>query len=376
MILRRAELRHASRLALAVSFALLGGAAWADGSSPRAVVSPLERDLGRIAPGAPAAADFEIRNEGSAPLELGLQPDPLPPVVQGSDLDRRIAPGASGHLRLHLDSTRLMGPTSLVFRLTTSDPQAAEIPLTVKLDVRPFVLARPGSARFITVIGEVEGTISQTLWADDGRDFRVLEVTSPDPALEVRFHEAQEAERRPDQPGRQWRVDATLTSRAKVGALTGNLVVRVDHPGQSEVRIPLSGFVRPTFAVTPPAAEIGTFAPRPGASWKLLVKNFGTQPATITSATSDVAGLQLEVVPVEAGRTYHVRLRLADGFPTGAFAGTLEMHTTSQATPVIRVPVSGTIVAPPSLAAGPSPTSGARTAPPPSPSASVSPGRH
>ena len=327
---------------VAVLMSCLFSALVAAAEAPRVEVVAPEADLGRVAPGAKVEGVFEIHNRGSAALEL--TPEAGAPITSVRGVESKIAPGGSAHVTVALDTARIVGPVSVPLRVKTNDPDKPELSLTIKLDVRPFVHANPGQERFITVQGEVEGTIGHLLWSDDARDFVVREVVSPQPALRVGFREATEAERRKELPGKQWRVESTLASMAPVGPLTGEVIVRIDHPGQPEVRIPVSGFVRPVFAVTPADAKFGEISRGSGRRWKLLIKNFGSKPADLTGVTSDIAALHTSIQPIEPGRTYNVLISLAEDAGLGPFEGTFEIQTSSAVSPVLRVPASGTVV--------------------------------
>jgi hypothetical protein len=49
----------------------------------------------------------------------------------------------------------------------------------------------------------------------------------------------------PEIQGKQWRVEIELSNQANVGPLTDFVVLHTNHPKQSVVKIPISGFVQP-----------------------------------------------------------------------------------------------------------------------------------
>ena len=211
-------------------------------------------------------------------------------------------------------------------------------------------MIRPGQARYVFVQRIRDGLIAQTVWATDGGDFRVVGLESPHPFLRATFREARPEERRSDVPGRQWRVELTLPADAPVGPLGGHLVIRVDHPRQKAVLVPVSGFVRPLFAVTPPAAHLGSV--RVGARLSLHVKSFAEEPVSLVEAASDVPGVRAELTPIEPGRAYRLRLTLEAGVPAGEVTGSVRIRTDSPRQPVIEIPLSGTVRPGPDSPAG------------------------
>jgi hypothetical protein len=322
-----------------------GAAAAARSGARAAVVGESSRDLGVVAPGERAVAEFRIENRGKARLEL--EPKPIvPPVPQANvALERRsVAPGKSAKVTVTLDTERLSGPGSFRVPIATNDPEAKEIALSVSVEVKPFLLADPGYARFISVQKEREGTIGQTIWSTDGATFRVVRVESPMPALRVAFRDAGAGERRAAVAGSQWRVDATLASDAPVGALSGEIVVTTDHPRQKRLRLPLSGFMRPMFAVTPPEIDLGRMEADSERRFGLHVVNFASEEIAIDRGDSDVTGVAVDVSPKTPGRLYSARVTVGPKLVPGKLDGKVRLYTGSPKAPVIEIPIRGVIV--------------------------------
>jgi hypothetical protein len=309
---------------------------------PRVAVDPESRDLGIVGFSEEAVAEFVVRNEGGTPLTLavtrpvrGITVDGLPPTV---------APGESVRVRMRIDTFDANADRHQTVRLKTNDPDRPEVRLTGTIDVRPFLVARPGYARYITVQHAREGTIIQTIGVTDGAPFRVLRVESPTPHLRIAFREAAPEERREEWAGPQWRMTMTLDSNSPVGALTGHVVVHTDHPRQRRIFIPLSGFVRPVLAATPPDARIGDFDRKQPEPLRIFVKNFAEETIEMTAVSTDVAAVRAELEPIEPGRSWRVKLFPVPDAPLGPFQGRILLTTASPTTPSLEIPVSGRLV--------------------------------
>jgi hypothetical protein len=122
------------------------------------------------------------------------------------------------------------------------------------------------------------------------------------------------------------------------------VVVRTDHPRQKSVFIPLSGFVRPVLAVTPPQALLGEVDPAGTAAIRLHVKNFAEESIEVTAASTDVAGVSARIEPIESGRTWSLLLTLDKEMAAGSFQGRILIKTASPKAPLIEVPLTGKIV--------------------------------
>lgn len=301
-------------------------------------------DLGVVAVGEDARCEFFLRNDSHEPLTLRRAR--VPGEVAITALDERIAPGASGRVQITLDTFALAGPNELALALASSDPARPEIRLALRVDVRAFVVADPGFARYLFVQGAREGTIAQSLWAADGAPFRVTAVSSPLPHLRVRVREARAAERSRDAKGRQWRVESTLASRPPVGPLGGFIELTINHPRQHRVRIPVSGFVRPMLAVTPPAGNLGDVRAGTAVRGRFVLENFADESVTVERVRTDVPGMTADVSIREPGHVYTVGLAVDPEARPGPFSGRIRIRTSSAKAREVEVPIEGTIVAP------------------------------
>jgi hypothetical protein len=310
---------------------------------PKAAAVEAIKDVGTIAKGEKIVHDFLIRNDGDAVLEiLSIQPACGCTVAE---FDKSIAPGKTGKVHAVVDTSTFGGPISKGLTVFTNDPATPQLELTVRAKVEPYIAVKPGYARYVTVQGEnVEGDITQTLWATDGSSMEVVGVDSPWPYLKVSFHEAKAEERLPDIQGKQWRVEMKLANDAKVGPLAEYVTVRTNHPKQKVVQIPITGFVRPVVAVTPQVADFGTIELKDATQKVLNVRNFATEPIKVTGVEENIQGIEVKLEPLNDGREYQVQLTLSPSLPKGNFDGKITIRTDSPKVPFLEVPLKGTIL--------------------------------
>lgn len=335
--------RHLKTAILAPCVALLVAATLYAQGKPKAVVSEPIKEAGTIAKGEKIVHDFVIKNEGDAVLEITNVQAACGCTV--AEFDKTIAPGQTGKVHTIVDTATFNGAIAKGVTVFTNDPDLPQTDLTIRAKVEPYIMVKPGYARFITVQGEnKEGTVGQTLFTPDGSPLEIVKVDSPYTFLKTSFREAKAEERVPDVPGKQWRVEMTLANDAKVGALTEYVTVHTNHPKQKVVTIPVSGFIRPIVAVTPPVADFGTVeltAPLPKS---LNVRNFATEPIEITGIEGAPAGIEAKLEPLEEGRQYQVKLTLKPEIGKGPFNGKLTLRTNSPKMPQIQVELKGTVL--------------------------------
>jgi hypothetical protein len=304
-------------------------------AAPRAVDDKPVVDVGKVRKGEPIRQEFVIRNSGDAPLEITeVKPSCGCTVAK---YDRLIPAGGTGRVEMVVETDAFGGGIAKSVTVFTNDPANPRLNLVVKALIREPVVARPGYARFMTVQGQSAEASVQTVFATDGTRFEVLAVESPYSFVKA-THGREEGD-----DGR-WQVELSLDRGAPTGALADYVVVRTDHPEQAEVKIAVSGLVRPIITVAPKVADFGRRELAEPQSKSLEVKNLGTPAVELTEATSDVEGLEAVIEQVEEGRHYRIQLTLTDALPKGAFEGRLTIKTSSATQPVVEVPLRGTVL--------------------------------
>lgn len=312
-------------------------------ASPKLAVDQAVVDLGEVVKGQKVIHEFIIRNEGSVPLEIEDVRSSCGCTV--AEFDRVVPPGGRGTIRAELNSLSLNGPGSTYIKVDSNDPENPLTALELKFNVVSLIRAFPGYARWLMTQGEKEGTIGQTIWATVGADLRVVKVEPPVPHISASFRPATEEERQEDVDGPQWRVELTLDNQAPVGAITGEVMVHLDHPQQKVLPIPISGFVRPTVFVEPQTGDFGTLHLKETKRAVYNFRNFATEPIAVTGAEPSVEGLEAEVETVEIGRRYRVILKFDPAsMPEGPFQGKLVIRTDSPKVPAYEIDLKGTLV--------------------------------
>jgi len=312
------------------------------GPAPRLVVAEPIHDAGSVSKGEKVQVDFVLENQGEATLEISNAHPSCGCTV--ASFDKSIAPGGKGKIHAELDTADFQGPLAKTITVLSNDPVNPKLTLTIKVKVEPHIAVFPGYARYIYVQTLDPGTVAQTLWALDGKDFKVLGVESPYKFIKSSFHEATDSERRPEVDGRQWQIEMTIEPDAEVGPLREFLVVKTDHPEQPVVRIPISGFVRPLLHVTPQVADFGEVQidGQPH-QVELTLVNFGEDAITIDGVDAEAPGVTGAAEATEAGRRFKITVTLGPDVKKGNLDTKIRIRTSSSAQPIYEVPIKGKI---------------------------------
>ena len=307
---------------------------------PKLTIEERVHETGEVARDKVVEHTFKLGNSGDAPLVIES-------LIAGPNLEvvsrpATIAPGGTGEIRVKVPLL-LDRPLALLkqLELHTNDPETPVATLELRIQSTEYVVSKPGYARWIAVQQEKAGTITEYLVARDGQDFEVLRSSE----LPLGITSAITSTRKEPSAPREWKVDLTLGANAPVGPIVGTLMLYVTHPKQSIVPIPLSGFMRPVVAVTPPALNVGVLPLTKKESQAFIVKAFSTEPVHVTKVEHDIPGLAPAYIQtMTLGRQYKVKLDFDPATtPKGPLHGTLTIFTDSAKEPKISIPISATI---------------------------------
>lgn len=318
-------------------------AAPADDQGPKAKaeITTKVKDFGTVAKGQKLLASFEVKNLGTAPLEIvGVRPTCGCTVAS---FDRTIAPGGSGKIQAEVDTRDFAGPIAKAVLVFTNDKQNAQINLIIKADVRSYldVLPRP-LVRFNVLQGEATSE-KLTVVAADGAAFKVLSSES-DGTYEVAFRELPEKERLADHAGSQWEVTITVPATAVEGMINHKVVLKTDAAKAPEVTINLTGVVRPIVQVVPAEINFGTVpSDAPVGRNVILVNNRQGAELQLTKVEVDSPDFKTEVVPLQAGQRFQVAVSMPAGLAKGTHKATLRIATNDPSRKLVEVPIQAVV---------------------------------
>lgn len=310
----------------------------AESSVPRIAAKTLNYKLGIVDRGKNIEQRIALANEGSGNLEISGVSTSC--ECAKARFDSRIAPGRDGEVTVAVDTQDLLGPVTIDVVIESNDPVLPRLKLELELKVQPKVFAKPGYARLQYVLGEPGGGIKQVFWSDDFDDLQIVRVESPYPFVRAIAREAKPEERKAGGRGRQWVVDIEIGPQAQVGPLTGNVRVWTNHPVDRLTALPLSGFVRPAVALTPPEADLRPFSRLTPPTFSIDVRNFATEPIEVRDMLrASWPDVQVKTVPLVPGRRFRVDVTLPKGLPVGALRGVVVVATNSPNVPELEIPI-------------------------------------
>ena len=312
------------------------------------LVEPL-KDFGTVPKGTKIDWAFEIKNTGTADLEIISAKPACGCTV--ADYDKVIKPGQMGKVAAVVDTTGFAGPISKAVTLETNDPNTPNAQVTISAIVKPYVEAYPaGFVRFNMLQGDTEKQ-SVTLYSEEEEPFEIVKIESPQEWIKVEPKKLTGTDAVPEigRKGQaQYKLDITVGGDdARIGPLAEKIHVVTNSKHQPEYWLSVSGVVRPPYRVEPTGINFGEVAPSDSAATRTISirSNNLKAPAgfSVTKVESGVAGVTADVKPTDRPGEYSVTLQVAKDAKPGALDGNVTIYTSDKAKPTVVVPVKGTI---------------------------------
>lgn len=293
--------------------------------------------FGEVMQGTPVEHVFELHNPGPSALRLaGVE---LSPPLQLARMPAVIPPAETGRFALTLDTAALEDEYTGALRVSFADPAQPARVFVVEGRVRPVVEVLPRPAFFLSTPHGTPKTASLDI------------VNHADAPLRLALDDANPAHCRLQleelEPGRRYRLTATLLATAPTGARTERIALSRDGAA-TPLYVGLHTKVRERVHTFPDSVDFGRLTvaeladARLGAQTLMVYQDDGRDFAV--TASSDVPGLVLEVEPGADGDRAMITATFAGPTP-GPVAGTILVETNDPAFPELRVPVAGDIVA-------------------------------
>lgn len=314
------------------------------------LVDPL-KDFGTVAKGEKLDWSFIVKNTGDADLEIIAARPACGCTV--ADFDKIIKPGQTGKVTAHVDTTAFAGPITKAVTLETNDATAPTAQVTINAIVKPYVEAYPaGFVRFNMLQGDSEKQ-TVTLYSEENDPFEIVKVEPTQPWIKVAYAKA-EGENIAPGVGRtgqsQYKFDISVGgSDARTGALAERIHVITNSKHQPDYFLSVSGVIRPSIRIEPTAINFGEVAPNDTAATRVIMlrsNNLKTPEVfEVKKTESAVSGVTAEFKPTANKGEYEVTLQVAKNAKPGDVNGDVKIFTTDKNSPVVTIPVRGTIKA-------------------------------
>jgi len=316
-------------------------------AAPRLSVSQRVIDLGPIVEGARVPVTWHIENQGTADLVINRTAAACGcTVVELSDDQRVVVPGASLDLTAQFDSRKRFGPQSKSVTVYSNDPLEPELRLLFQVEVESLFVAEPQSILNLRDVqrGMIRERAIRIKPGPKRREVKIVEVSSrPDSPFTF---EAKPV-RTGDTVGQE--IDVRVKDDVPLGPVGQGLRILVDVDGhQGEALLSLRGEVVGDITWLPKVVDTTRQPSLPGKRLvPVVLQSADGRPFEVRQASAGPL-LEVSIERSESSRPqtrYTVVPALRAAAPAGPFGAMLRITTSSLDQPVVEVPVYG-IVAP------------------------------
>ena len=329
-----------SRAIVPILLALLSGPAYA---ASRLVAPEAAWNAGVVAKGEAIRHSFVVRNEGTTDLHLTeVRPSC---GCTAAEFDRVIGPGKAGRITLVVETKGFQGPISKSALVLSDDPAAPQTSLLVNATVKAVVDVLPSGFLRIQALAGEKTSAEVTVVSDDPAFSPA--VAEPPPAWAVAtVAPLAEKDLLPSRGTRQVRVRLDVGEGAPEGLVGGSVKLSTGLENLRLLEIPMSGFIRPPVSVNVGRVNFQNFVPEGEPVRRTVIltnQNPRNERLVVTEATTSVAGIKVEAVPMD-GQKVQIMMTVDPAIRKGPFEGALTVKTNDPMKPVISLPVSGTVL--------------------------------
>ncbi len=309
-------------------------------STPRIKFDRTEYDFGTTSLVQTVTGTFTFRNVGDAELQV-QPPKPECGCTVAAVKPDRLQPGEKGELSFTLNLLKVVGPFHKSITVPSNDPQQPELKLSIKCHVKKTFEISPPQVQ----VGELPMNASTNAIVIvnrvDGKKLAITKLETSDPSVRARVEPGEDRE----QTARLLiDVRAEGAPRWFSGSVQG---FTDDSQGAAAFSVPV--FARFVGDVVVNPIQLIWYVPKTADSgqpqsldWKTRAVSISTtkpdQHLELLSAKSDLKELAVELVPVEAGKSYNVVLKLGE-LPQKPLAGDIHLETNLPNQPQLVVPV-------------------------------------
>ncbi len=261
----------------------------------------LEHDFGVVARGSDTRHRIEITNLYKEEVHIG-QITTTCGCTAVRPSQNVLASNQKAFIEITMDTRKFVNQKHSSVKVIFDKPLYGEVWIPIKAYIRNDVVLNPGSAEFGAVArGNLTERRLEVSYA--GRaDWKVREVVSKNPHLDVELRETSRANNR---------VKYDLLVRLKPGAPTGEfrdqLTLLTDDEGNPQIPVLVEGRIEEDFQVTADVVDFGTLTPGAKATRNVVIK--GRRPFKVAQldceklpgaleARLPAADKQVQIVPV------------------------------------------------------------------------------
>lgn len=293
---------------------------------------------------------WTIKNDGEADLVLHLQSTTcmctvaeFPKVGESDSIT--VKPGESTPLHLTFETKDFDGHYVKSATIGTNDPKRATIVVGTEGTVYPAIIIKPAEKAlvFASIANDVESTDRVAIYSPDRPDMKITKVTSSRPELVVaELVPLSATDRLFLKTKSGWRINVHVKPGMPLGRFHESVVLKTDHPKQSEVRIEVVGKVDGPIAARPEQLSMTSVTGKKGGQGDVTLTVRGKRETTFKVVKAP-GKLKVDIGPKDPAKlpgVYKLTVTVAPGTAPGQIEDDIILATDHPQAATVKIPVN------------------------------------
>lgn len=249
---------------------------------------------------------------------------------------KEIPPGGVGEVKATFRSKGYHGKVKKALTVETNDPDNPRVRLSLFGEVISEVMVTPRYINFRRVNRDKRPKpIKLEIKLREGKGLKIREVSADNPAILLKEEKSSENEAR---------YAVSLAEKLPTGRLAGNILVKTNSKKAPKTKVPFYAFVEGRVKLSPQVLSFGVIRPGEPATREITLRGTGAKPFSVDRVKATTDAITSEVLPVERGKVYRLRVAYDPGDRTsGRVSERLTIFVGGDEEEVLEVPVYGTI---------------------------------
>jgi hypothetical protein len=256
-----------------------------------------------------------------------------------------VKPGSETPLHLTFETQTTDGKYSKAATVGTNDPNRPTIVFGTEGMVYPAIIVSPPMKAlvFSSITNDVESTDKVMLFSPDRPDMKITKVTSSRPDIVVAELVPLSATERLFAKGKGGiKVNVHIKPGMPLGRFHESVVLKTDHPKQSEVRIEVVGKVDGPINTRPELLSMPAISGKSGGHGDVMLTVRGKRQTTF-KVTKAPEKLKVDVGPMDPTTrpgVYRVTVTVAPGTAPGQIEDEIILSTDHPQAATLKIPVN------------------------------------
>lgn len=295
---------------------------WAD-----KMFSALEHDFGVVARGADAKYRIEITNLYQEEVHI-QQITTTCGCTAVRPSKETLASREKAEIEITMDTRKFTNLKTSSVVVVFDKPLFAEVRIPIQAYIRTDVVLNPGGVDFQAVPRGTAASRKVAIAYAGREDWKIREVISKSPHLEVALKETSRANNRVN-----YELEVNLKPDAPLGALREQVTLITDDAANPQIPVLVDGRVESDFNINPTVVDFGTLAPGAQGSKNVVIR--GRKPFTVSAVRNANLGERIAAkLPGEAKPIQIVPLSLTAPTAEGVVDEVVEVQIEGQPEPV------------------------------------------